>query len=111
MKKRFLLSSAPLIAMVMIITACGGGNTAGNNTANGGNTTTANAVEKVYKANCIQCHGADLKGMNLITVGSRRSQEDIVNKITNGGGGMPAFKERLSADEIDSLAAWLVEKK
>jgi mono/diheme cytochrome c family protein len=35
--------------------------------------------------------------------------EESVEQITNGGGGMPAFGDQLSEDEIKSLAAYIVE--
>ncbi len=35
--------------------------------------------------------------------------EESVEQITNGGGGMPAFGDQLSEDEIKSLAAYVVQ--
>lgn len=72
-------------------------------------------AESVYKAaNCLVCHGVDLGGVsapNLQKVGSRYKEGDIKNIVLNGRGGMPAYKGKLSEDEIQSLAAWLAAKQ
>ncbi|GIP41063.1 hypothetical protein J31TS4_43430 [Paenibacillus sp. J31TS4] len=88
------------------------GATTGGGTAGGG---TAQA-EQVYKANCLACHGDNLEGKmggnsNLTKVGARRSKEQIVTQISNGGNGMPGFKGRISDTEINALADWLAAKK
>ena len=72
------------------------------------------AAQAVYKQNCMTCHGADLSGgvgPNLQTVGGRLSGDQIRNRISNGGGGMPAFKGTLSDDQINALVQWLSAKK
>jgi Cytochrome c, mono- and diheme variants len=73
-------------------------------------------VEAVYQQSCIACHGADLSGKmggktNLQHVGADMSAEQIAAQITNGGGGMPPFKGRLTDDEIKALADWLAAKQ
>lgn len=77
--------------------------------------TTVNA-EAIIKANCISCHGATLDGngnekRNLTKVGSKLTKEQIVNQITNGGGGMRGFKGTLKDEEIKAVAEWLSAKK
>lgn len=74
------------------------------------------AADIAQKANCISCHGADYKGNGnfpaLLGVGDRYdSKEAIAEVIANGKGGMPAFKDQLSAEEIDALATWLSKQK
>jgi cytochrome c551 len=64
----------------------------------------------------ISCHGVDLSGRvgpttNLQKVGASMTKEQITNQIHNGGGGMPAYQAKLTADEIDLLAVWLSSKK
>lgn len=119
-KRKWILCAAGL-AILMLLAACGaaddntannGGGNAGN-AANGGNgdTTAAANVEELYAENCVTCHGADMRGQDLATVGSRMSRDEIENKIRKGGGGMIAFEGRLSDPEIDALADWLAEKK
>lgn len=73
-------------------------------------------VISVYKANCVSCHGTGLQGRvgpatNLQKVGERMSAADITKQIEEGEGSMPAFKERLTADEIAGLSNWLASKK
>lgn len=64
-------------------------------------------------AGCGECHA-------LATVGStgsagpnlddaEPSYEDALDQIGNGGGGMPAFKNRLTDEEIGNVAAFVVE--
>ncbi len=76
----------------------------------------ADTVAIFEKNNCISCHGTALQGRmgeatNLQKVGARMTKEQIAAQIRDGGGGMPAFGSRLSADEIDKLATWLAAKK
>lgn len=69
-------------------------------------------VAALYKSNCMSCHAIDLSGKmgeqtNLQHVNTRLSYDEIVEQIANGGTSMSAFKERLSTEEINALAAWL----
>lgn len=108
MSKRITMLLLIALAGIIILAGCGGNNAA--NSGNGGQATPADA-ETLYKANCVTCHGADLKGHNLDTVGSRMSREDIEEKIRKGGGGMIPFEKRLNDAEIDALSDWLFAKK
>ncbi|MFC3344575.1 c-type cytochrome [Paenibacillus abyssi] len=72
------------------------------------------AAQKIYKQNCMTCHGADLQGQrgpNLQKIGSSLNEEQIAGYISNGRGGMPPFKTVLTDEEIHELAAWLASKK
>lgn len=74
------------------------------------------AAVALYIDNCMVCHGLQLEGRmpgnaNLQHVGSRLSEEEIINMILYGGNGMIAFKDRLKEDEIATLAKWLAAKK
>ncbi len=69
-------------------------------------------AEKLYKANCITCHGNLLeggRGPNLTRVGSSMNENEILSQILEGGGGMPGFEKRLNGKEIEILAAWLAK--
>ncbi|NEW07198.1 cytochrome c [Paenibacillus sp. SYP-B3998] len=71
-------------------------------------------AQALFKANCVSCHGVNLEGSvgpNLQKVGGKLSKDQITAILNNGKGAMPSFKGRLSDDEINSLAAWLSEKK
>jgi len=123
--KRFVLT-AICAGSLLFAAACGGGGAANNNGGNqaGGNTGGANdnppavVAERpdTYDNSCLQCHGTDLEGRtgpksNIQQVGARLSREEIIQKIKEGGGGMPAFENSLSEEEINELADWLVTLK
>ncbi|CDN43919.1 MULTISPECIES: menaquinol-cytochrome c reductase cytochrome b/c subunit [Paenibacillus] len=69
------------------------------------------------KAKCMTCHGTDLKGQAGAKIPSLHGVGDLLDKaqlteiVTNGKGGMPAFKDTLSAEEIDTLTTWLAKQK
>lgn len=69
----------------------------------------------IVKQNCLACHASDMNGGNgvpaLRGIGDQYSKDELLNVITNGNNGMPAFKDRLSADEIDQVATWLSKQK
>ncbi len=71
-------------------------------------------TETMTQAQCISCHGAELEGGGapaLRGVGDLMSKEELVDTITNGQGGMPAFKETLTSEQIDQIATWLSKQK
>lgn len=130
MIKKSLLIMMLLAAFAMMATACGGGNKtsepapdtgqapagneapAGNQGETGGNATEATSL---YNANCMACHATDLSGggsfPNLQKVGGKYDAAEIAGIISNGRNGMPAFKGKLSDEEIDTLSQWLAAKK
>jgi cytochrome c6 len=73
---------------------------------------------KVFAANCAQCHSG---GKNLINKGktlkkddlkiySKYSLEAINNHVSNGWGACPAFKGRLTSDNIENVSAYVLEQ-
>lgn len=83
-------------------------------TAPTGTVVQAADAEAIAKTNCMTCHGTDLRGggaPNLQKIGAKYSATELANIIANGSGGMPAFKDRLSNVEIQSVADWLAAKK
>jgi cbb3-type cytochrome c oxidase subunit III len=68
----------------------------------------------IYAAKCVACHGKDGKGT---AVGQKMGAHDltalkegeteIVATITNGDGKMPAFKQKLSTEEIQAVAKFV----
>ncbi|RAP76910.1 c-type cytochrome [Paenibacillus montanisoli] len=105
------------ILVIAMLSACGKSNTTTPSptptTEAGGETAQA---ETIYKQNCVSCHGTDLEGKmggktNLQHVGGSLSKDKIFNQISNGGGGMMAFKGKLTDTEITALADWLAAKK
>ena len=73
----------------------------------------ATAGKNVFAENCSVCHGADGLGGNggpdLTTQPLAKSMNGAIEQVTDGGGGMPAFKETLSPTEIEDVAAYVVE--
>jgi cytochrome c551 len=120
----WLLGAACLV--VISLTACG----TAKNTPNQGNAQPSpassaapssdnkyvKAEELFKKTNCISCHGVDLSGRvgpktNLQKIGSTHTPEQISDQIRGGGGGMPGYERKLTADEIQMLTDWLSSKK
>lgn len=69
-----------------------------------------------YKAKCAMCHGADGAGAMAKKMGSKdlnsaevkaMSEADIAKIISDGKGKMPAFKGKLSDDQIKGVAAYV----
>lgn len=78
---------------------------------------TANGA-KIFSANCASCH---IGGGNIIIANKTLkkpalekynmvSMEAIVYQVQNGKNAMPAFKGRLSHQEIEDVAAYILEK-
>jgi cytochrome c len=77
------------------------------------------AGEKIYKANCDMCHfanktekkiGPGLKGLfanKKLSSGKPTTDENVRTQIEKGGKMMPAFGKKLSAEDVDSLMAYL----
>jgi quinohemoprotein ethanol dehydrogenase len=87
----------------------------------GGKTTTSAAVKgnavagaTVFANNCVSCHGADGHGGNggpdLTTIPSAKDYATVVKQVENGGGGMPAFKDQLTAKQIADVATYVTQK-
>ena len=130
MKKKTWTLALLTALLMILLAACGGGEEQQPET--GGETTPPAQQEEqtgeqtqeegdfseaqaIFQNQCVSCHGADLQGTmantNLTQVGSRLSQEEIAQVITNGRNIMPSFKGKLSEEEINLLAEWLATKK
>ena len=73
---------------------------------------------KIFSANCAACHAG---GRNVIMANKAlkkealekygmNSLEAIVNQVTNGKNAMPAFKGRLSDNQIEDVASYVLDK-
>ncbi len=73
---------------------------------------------KVFSANCASCH---IGGKNVVNAPktlkkealakyAMNSSEAIVTQVTNGKGAMPKFKGRLTDDQIQSVAAYVLDQ-
>ena len=78
-----------------------------------GATADAAAGKEVFSEECSVCHGATGHGGNggpdLRTMPLAKTQAGAEKQVTNGGGGMPAFKGVLSEEEISNVAAYVAE--
>jgi mono/diheme cytochrome c family protein len=87
------------------------GEAEGSETAPGGE---AEKGALVFSENCSTCHGATGHGGNggpdLTTMPLAQTEEGAIQQVTNGGGGMPAFKGTLSEEEIENVAAYVVHE-
>ena len=76
-----------------------------------GSQAAADAKSLFTSAGCGGCHvladagGQGTTGPNLDE--SKPSADESREQIANGGGGMPAFKDQLSEDQIDALAEYI----
>ena len=68
----------------------------------------------IYKQYCVICHGSDgklgvsdAKDLSVSTI----SMEERIDQITNGKGLMTPYKDILSEEQIQSVAAYLDELK
>lgn len=110
MKKAWL---ALLLGSALVLGACGGGDDTADGGSNGDTTADASKGEELVKKNCTSCHGGNLEGMGntpaLNDVGSRLSEEEILDVINNGRNAMP--KGLLSGADAEAAAAWLAQQK
>lgn len=64
----------------------------------------------IYKSKCAMCHGANGEGkaaMKTVPFDQKVSDVDMVKIIENGKGKMPAYKGKLSADEISQVVKFI----
>jgi cytochrome c6 len=72
----------------------------------------------VFTANCASCHAG---GRNLVNAAKSLKKADLVKydmysaeaiiaQVTNGKAAMPAFKGRLKPDQIENVAAYVLEQ-
>ena len=78
------------------------------------------ATRTIFKENCVKCHGEnggggrvqiegrEIKVPNLTGEHARKpTDEKLASKITNGDDDMPAFKDKLSAEQIQELVRFI----
>ena len=116
---RWSAKPAAIVATVVLATLIAGRAAAGD----------AQSGVQIYKSNCARCHGASAKGdgPDLVKLQAAVTPDDwtdaetnrelsdefIVSMITKGGKAngkspiMPAFGDKLSADQIQDLVAFI----
>jgi len=78
------------------------------------------AVRATFQKNCAGCHGEDGTGGTKTVDGKKLkvpsfheahalkdSDEDFIKQIANGGDGMPAFKDKLSPEEMTDVVRYI----
>lgn len=74
--------------------------------------------QQIFNANCSACH---IGGNNVIIANKTlkkealekygmKSLEAITSQVTNGKNAMPSFKGRLAEDEIEAVAAYVLDQ-
>jgi mono/diheme cytochrome c family protein len=109
-------------ALIGFVVACGGAEESTDGSAEAERTTASTAEpaapapdgEKIYKQNCIACHGlyGDMGAsgaFNLQT--SELTLEERVNVITNGRNTMAAWGSLLKEDQIKAVAEYTMTLK
>ena len=109
MKKKWLTL---VFGSALFLAACGGGDD--KEDATSGDTAAQPDGEKIVMTSCATCHGGQLQGMGttpgLSDVGSRYSEDEILDIILNGkSGGMPAGL--IQGEQAEAAAAWLATQK
>jgi quinohemoprotein ethanol dehydrogenase len=69
--------------------------------------------KSIFGQDCSACHGANglggNGGPNLTTIASAKNFQRVVQQVTNGGVGMPAFKGSLTPQQIQDVSAFVVK--
>ena len=106
--KKSVLAGLVLFASAMLLFTGGGTAAAQGATDDPGQVA---AGEAVFTANCARCHGADGMGTDigrpLIDIASQGDRGRHFTSVSEGRGGMPAFGDRLSVEEIDSAISYV----
>ncbi|MOA03111.1 Cytochrome c-551 precursor [compost metagenome] len=100
----------------MLVAACGNSTTAEQtpNNSSEGQSVENSEAEIIYKKKCMSCHGTDLqggRGPSLQTIGSRLTEAEITEIVTNGRNGMPRFENNIPAEDIQRISKWMSELK
>ncbi|HVW16902.1 MAG TPA: cytochrome c [Solirubrobacteraceae bacterium] len=111
---RRLPALAAVCAAALVLVACGGGGGGGGGAGNGGGGGGGGKdphVKQFSSLGCASCHTLKAAGAvgrigpDLDTL--KPTVDQIDHQVTDGGGGMPSFKKKLSAAEIRSLSEWI----
>ena len=115
-------------AALLLTTACGGSSSSPNANGNGNSPSITAATpdefaaaRATFKKNCERCHGEQGEGGRVkledgtrLKVPSlreghalRHPDSEFVKQITKGGDGMPAFKDKLTPEEINALIRFI----
>jgi mono/diheme cytochrome c family protein len=100
------------IFVAVAVAGCGGGSSSGGSTTS--TSASSDPGKKLFTTvGCSSCHtladagASGHVGPNLDTL--KPSKAKVVRQVTNGGGGMPAFKSQLSSSQIQQVAAYVAK--
>lgn len=104
-----------LASAAAVATFAGCGDSDGDSGSSGGaSQITATTGADIFKAaNCSSCHTLAAEGATGVigpNLDEEKPSSSVVNdKVTNGEGTMPAFKKRLSAEQIQTVSDYVAE--
>ena len=70
------------------------------------------AGKEVFSQNCAACHGSDGGGGTGPALAGQEQYtkpDSVVDQVRNGGGGMPAFGDRLTPQELSDVSSYVVK--
>jgi cytochrome c6 len=78
----------------------------------------AAAGKTIFSANCAACHAGGRNAVNPAKTLQKAdlekygmySEAAIVTQVTNGKGAMPAFGKKLTAENIENVASYVLSK-
>jgi mono/diheme cytochrome c family protein len=110
-----------LSILALVVAGCGGGDDDGSATTSGGAAATepaetggseaADGAAVFASAGCKNCHTLKAAGATG-NVGPNLDElmpeeEQVAAQVANGGGGMPAFGDKLSDEQIEAVAQYV----
>jgi mono/diheme cytochrome c family protein len=110
---------AALTVLALLLAGCGGDDSSSSSSSSsaqqsastGGAQSASAQGKQIFTSNCGGCHTLADAGTNgqvgPVLDKLKPDKQRVVRQVTNGGGKMPAFKGRLSADEIDAVATYV----
>jgi cbb3-type cytochrome c oxidase subunit III len=107
-----LLNDADADAVALYVSLVAGNPDA---SVGGGPSAGGDDPKAMFTSNCGSCHTLEKAGTSG-TVGPNLDEaqptfEEAVRQIRNGGGGMPAFGDQLTAEQIRALARYVSERR
>jgi mono/diheme cytochrome c family protein len=100
-----------LVSILLLAAGCGGGgddSSGGDESSAGGGSPGAKVFADAGCGNCHTMRAANSTGSvgpNLDEI--RPNEQKVIQQVTNGGNGMPSFKDKLSAAEIKEVAGFV----
>jgi mono/diheme cytochrome c family protein len=115
--RSWMLVAVVMVTFIVTAAGCGGDDESSATTATAPAATTTDTgtagADVFASADCGSCHtlaaagATGTTGPNLDEV--QPDKETVVSQVTNGGGGMPAFGDQLSEQEIEDVATYVSE--